>query len=75
MGVALPILWHVPEAAVTVISTPDDGSSSTDIMTCTGGCGYSFSTPDDGCGDTRNMYSDSVVNKYQHTVACSWIFI
>jgi len=22
----------------------------TDIMTCTGGCGYSFSTPDNGCG-------------------------
>jgi len=31
-----------------------EGSSSTDIKTCTGGCGYSFSTPDDGCGDTRN---------------------
>jgi len=26
------------------------GSSCTDIMTCTGGCGYSFSTPDGGCG-------------------------
>jgi len=32
-----------------------EGSSSTDIMTCTGGCGYSFSAPDDGCCDTRNM--------------------
>ena len=30
-----PILWPVPEAVVTV-----------------------FSTPDDGCCDTRNMYSD-----------------
>jgi len=32
-----------------------EGSSCTDILTCTGGCGYSFSTPDDGSGDTRNM--------------------
>ena len=24
-------------------------------MTCTGGCGYSFSASDDGCCDTRNM--------------------
>jgi len=30
--VAVPVLWPVPEAAVTV-----------------------FSTPDDGCCDTRNM--------------------
>ena len=30
--VAVPVLWPVPEAVVTV-----------------------FSTPDDGCGDTRNM--------------------
>ena len=36
--VAAPILWPVPEAAVTV-----------------------FSAPDDGCCDTRNMYSDSAV--------------
>ena len=36
--VAGPILWPVPEAAVTV-----------------------FSTPDDGCCDTQNMYSDSAV--------------
>ena len=42
----------VPEAAVTV-----------------------FSTPDDGCCDTRNMYSDFAVNKYLHTVASVWIFI
>jgi len=34
-----------------------------------------FSTPDDGCCDTRNMYSDFAVNKYQHTVASGWIFI
>jgi len=34
-----------------------------------------FSTPDDGCCDTRNMYSDFAVNKYLHTVASSWIFI
>ena len=32
-----------------------EGSSCTSIMNCTGGCGYSFSTPDDGCCDTRNM--------------------
>ena len=50
--VAVPILWPVPEAAVTV-----------------------FSTPDDGCCDTRNMYSDFAVNKYLHTVASCWIFI
>jgi len=34
-----------------------------------------FSTPDDGCCDTRNMYSDVAVNKYLHTVASGWIFI
>jgi len=49
--VAAPILWPVPEAAVTV-----------------------FSTPDDGCCDTRNMYSYFAVNKYLRTVASSWIF-
>jgi len=32
-------------------------------------------TPDDGCCDTRNMYSDFAVNKYLHTVASGWIFI
>jgi len=32
-----------------------EGSSCTSIMTCTGGSGYSFNTPDDGCCDTRNM--------------------
>jgi len=42
----------VPEAAVTV-----------------------YSTPNDGCCDTRNMYSDFAVNKYLHTVASGWIFI
>ena len=31
--------------------------------------------PDDGCCDTRNMYSDFAVNKYLHTVASGWIFI
>ena len=50
--VAVPVLWPVPEVAVTV-----------------------FSTPDDGCCDTRNMYSDFAVNKYLHTVASGWIFI
>jgi len=50
--VAVPILWPVPEAAVTVFSTPDDGS-----------------------GDTQNMWSDFAVNKYLHTFASSWIFI
>ena len=34
-----------------------------------------FSTPDDGCGDTRNMWSDFAVNKNIPTVASSWIFI
>ena len=34
-----------------------------------------FSTRDDGCCDTRNMYSDFAVNKYLHTVASGWIFI
>jgi len=43
--VAVPVLWLVPEAAVTV-----------------------FSTPDDGCCDTRNMESSFAVNKYLHTV-------
>ena len=42
----------VPEAAVTV-----------------------FSTPDDGCCDTRNMLSDYAVNKYLRLVASGWIFI
>jgi len=42
----------VPEAAITV-----------------------FSTPDDGCCDTRNMLSSFAVNKYLHTVASGWIFI
>ena len=50
--VAVPVLWLVPEAAVTV-----------------------FSTPDDGWCDTRNMESDSAVNKYLHTVVSGWIFI
>jgi len=30
--VAVPILWPVPEAAVTVFSTPDDGSGDTRNM-------------------------------------------
>ena len=34
-----------------------------------------FSTPDDGCCDTRNMWSDFAVNKYLHTVASGWTFI
>jgi len=50
--VAVPVLWPVPEVAVTV-----------------------FSTPYDGCCDTRNMKSDFAVNKYLHTVASGWIFI
>jgi len=37
--------------------------------------GTVFSTPDDGCCDTRNMQSNFAVNKYLHTVASSWIFI
>ena len=49
--VAVPVLWPVPEAALTV-----------------------FSIPDDGCCDTRNMYSDFAVKKYLHTVASGWIF-
>ena len=31
--------------------------------------GTVFNTPDDGCCDTRNMYSSFAVNKYVHTVA------
>ena len=38
-----------------LIGTTLEGSSGTNSMTCTGGYGYSFSTPDDGCCDTRNM--------------------
>ena len=34
-----------------------------------------FSTPDDGCCDARNMWSDCAVNKYLHTVASSWTFL
>ena len=34
-----------------------------------------FSAPDDGCCDTRNMYSDFAVNKYLHTVESGWISI
>ena len=45
-------IWPVPEAVVSILSTPDDG-----------------------CCDTRNMQSDSAVNKYLHTVASGWIFI
>jgi len=47
------------EPTVLAQTSPDqatlEGSSCISIMTCTGGCGYSFSTPDDGCYDTRNM--------------------
>ena len=50
--VSVPILWPVPEAAVTV-----------------------FSTPDDGCCETRNMLNSFAVNNYLHTVASGWIFI
>jgi len=32
-----------------------EGSSGTNIMTYTRGSRYSFSTPDDGCCDARNM--------------------
>ena len=31
-AVAVPVLWPVPEAAVTVFSTPDDGSCDTRNM-------------------------------------------
>ena len=34
-----------------------------------------FSTPDDGCGDTRNMLSDCAVNKSLHILASSWTFL
>jgi len=50
--VTVPVLWPVPDVAVT-----------------------GFITPDGGCCDTRNMYSDSAVNKYLRTVASGWIFI
>ena len=45
-GVAVQVVWPVPEAASTV-----------------------FNTPDNGCCDTRNIYSSFAVNKYLHTVA------
>jgi len=32
-----------------------EGSSCTSIMTYTRGSGYSYSAPDDGCCDARNM--------------------
>jgi hypothetical protein len=58
-------------ADIYLLQRPDqftlEGSSCTNIMTCTGGCDYRFSTPDDGCCDTRNMSSDFAVNKYLHT--------
>ena len=40
-----------------------EGSSCTDIMTCTvpEAAVTVFSTPDGGCGDTRNMWSDFAV--------------
>ena len=44
-------------------------------MTYTRGSGYSFSAPDDGCCDTRNMLSNFAVNKCLHTVASSWTFL
>jgi len=31
-GVAVPVLWPVPEAAVTVFGTPDDGCCDTRSM-------------------------------------------
>ena len=34
-----------------------------------------FSIPDDGCCDTRNMYSGLALNEYLHNVASGWIFI
>jgi len=61
------------------ITWPDEailqGISCTRIGTCTGECVYSFSTPGEGCCDTRNMQSDFAVNKYLHTFASGWIFI
>jgi len=47
------VTLHV--SGVTADQATLEESSCTDIMTCTGGCGYSFSTTDDGCCDTRNM--------------------
>ena len=77
IGAGLCIVeWPTTRLAQT---SPDqtslEGSSGTSIMTCTGDCGYSFSTPDVVCCDTRNLYSSFAVNKYLHTVASGWIFI
>ena len=41
-----------PSSGVLKTVTAACGTGHT---TCTGGCGYSFNTPDDGCCDTRNM--------------------
>jgi len=50
--------------------TTVEGSNGTSIMTCTRGCVYTvFNNPDDGCCDTRNMYSSFAVNKYLHSVS------
>jgi len=74
-GTATDRDWFVLLAHTSPDQATLEGSSCTNIMTCTGGCGYSFSTPDGGCCDTRNMYSDFAVNKYLHTVASGSIFI
>jgi len=78
-GVTAPIIRSTKNCNRNLPYRPDrttlEGSSFSSIMTCTGGSSYSFITPDDGCCDTLNMYSDFAVNKYMHTVASGWIFI
>jgi hypothetical protein len=58
--------------------SPHPSSGVLKIVTAISGIGPNigtvFSTPDDGCGDTRNMYSDFAVKEIRlHTVASSWI--
>jgi len=44
-------------------------------MTCKEAAVTAFTTPDDGCCDTRNMQRDFAVNKYLLNVASGWNFI
>jgi len=62
-------MFRVSEDPASGVLKTVPAASGTSSMTCTGGCRYSFNTPDGGCCDTRNMYSSFPVNKYLHTVA------
>ena len=62
-------MWPDPDQATL------DGSSCTSIMTCSGGCGYTFLVLLMMGAVTPRTCSDFAVNKYLHTVASGWIFI